>query len=139
MVLSATAGWLIDKSAYARLGQSPDREEWAQRITRGLVRITTPTMLEIGYSARSGADWVTSIEQPPVSHMPIVHFTPTVEQRAIQVQGILARLGQHRAPSVPDLLIAATAELSGLAVLHVDKDFEVIAEVSGQQVERLSG
>jgi len=32
--------------------------------------------------------------------------------------------GQHPAPSVPDLLIAATAELSGLTVLHLDKDFE---------------
>ena len=32
--------------------------------------------------------------------------------------------GQHRAPSIPDLLIAATAEIRGRSVLHVDKDFE---------------
>jgi predicted nucleic acid-binding protein len=38
---------------------------------------------------------------------------------------------------VPDLLIAATAELHGLTVLHVDKDFELIADVTGQSVERL--
>jgi predicted nucleic acid-binding protein len=46
--------------------------------------------------------------------------------------------GQHRAPFIPDLIIAATAELAGLTVLHLDKDFEIIAAVTGQPVERLS-
>jgi len=41
------------------------------------------------------------------------------------------------APSVADLIVAATAELAGLIVVHVDKDFDVIAEVTGQPVERL--
>ena len=50
---------------------------------------------------------------------------------------MLAERGQHRAPSIPDLLIAATAELAGRTVLHVDKDFELIAELTGQAVERL--
>jgi predicted nucleic acid-binding protein len=39
--------------------------------------------------------------------------------------------GQHRAPSIPDLIIAATAELAGLTVLHLDKDFEIIAGITG--------
>jgi hypothetical protein len=39
---------------------------------------------------------------------------------------------------VPDLIIAATAELAGLTVLHLDKDFDVIAEITGQPVERLN-
>ena len=51
---------------------------------------------------------------------------------------LLADRGQHRAPSIPDLIIAATAELAGLTILHLDKDFEVIAQVTGQPVERLS-
>jgi predicted nucleic acid-binding protein len=38
---------------------------------------------------------------------------------------------------VPDLLIAATAELAGLAVLDHDEDFDLIAEVTGQKLERL--
>jgi predicted nucleic acid-binding protein len=50
----------------------------------------------------------------------------------------LADRGRHRAPSVPDLTIAVTAELAGLTVLHRDKDFEVIAAVTGQAVQRLS-
>ena len=44
---------------------------------------------------------------------------------------------QHRAPSIPDLLIAATAELSRLTVLHVDKNFDLIAAITDQPIERL--
>lgn len=51
---------------------------------------------------------------------------------------LLADRGQHRAPSIPDLIIAATAELAGLTVLHLDKDFEIIAEVTDQPTERLA-
>jgi predicted nucleic acid-binding protein len=43
----------------------------------------------------------------------------------------------HRAPSIPDLLIAAPAELAGLVVLHVDEDVDLIAGITGQPVERL--
>jgi len=39
----------------------------------------------------------------------------------------LAERGQHRAASLPDLLIAATGELAQLTVLHHDKDFDLIA------------
>lgn len=70
--------------------------------------------------------------------MPVEYLTPAIENRAVQVQWLLAERGQHRAPSIPDLLIAAAAELATLTVLHVDKDFELIAEVTGQPVERLS-
>jgi len=69
--------------------------------------------------------------------MPVEYLTPRIEDRAVAVQLALADLGQHRAPSIPDLLIAATAESVGLTVLHLDKDFEIIAEITGQPVERL--
>jgi len=70
--------------------------------------------------------------------MPIEYLTLKIEDRAVAIQLALADLGQHRAPSIPDLLIAATAESAGLTVLHLDKDFELIAEVTGQPVERLT-
>jgi predicted nucleic acid-binding protein len=129
--------WLIDKSALARLAGSPDAVEWAGRIERGLVRITTVTRLEVGYSARSAADLRAGLRQPPLSAMPVEYLTPAIEDRAVEVLTLLADRGQHRAPSIPDLIIAATAELGGLTVLHVDKDFEVIADITGQPVERL--
>lgn len=130
--------WLIDKSALVRLSASPDAAEWARRIERGLVRITTVTRLEVGYSARSGADLRAGLEQPPVSAMPVEYLTPAIEDRAVEVLTLLADRGQHRAPSVPDLMIAATAELAGLIVLHCDKDFDLIASVTGQPAEWLS-
>jgi len=130
--------WLIDKSALVRLNASPDAAEWAGRVERGLVRIATVTRLEVGYSARSGPEFRTGLRQPPMSSMPVEYLTPAIEDRAVEILALLADRGQHRAPSIPDLIIAATAELAGLTVLHLDKDFEVIAAVTGQPVDRLS-
>lgn len=130
--------WLIDKSALVRLTASPDVAEWAGRVERGLVRIATVTRLEVGYSARSGPELRAGMRQPPMSSMPVEYLTPSIEDRAVEILALLADRGQHRAPSIPDLIIAATAELAGLTVLHLDKDFEVIASVTGQPVERLS-
>lgn len=129
--------WLIDKSALARLAASSDAAEWAARIQRGLVRITTVTRLEVGYSARSGADLRANLRRPPLAAMPVEYLTPAIEDRAAEVLTLLADRGQHRAPSIPDLLIAATAELAGLTVLHMDKDLEIIAAITGQPLERL--
>jgi predicted nucleic acid-binding protein len=56
-------------------------------------------------------------------------------KRAIEVQTALARTGQHRGVPIPDLLIAAVAEASGLSVLHYDADFDRVAEITGQPVE----
>lgn len=130
--------WLIDKSALVRLASSPDAAAWAERIQRGLVRISTLTRLEVGFSARSADDLRRSTTSPPLASMPIEYLTPRIEDRAVEVQLELADLGRHRAPSIPDLLIAATAEAAGLTVLHLDKDFEIIAEVTGQSTEQLS-
>ena len=130
--------WLIDKSALVRLARSPEADQWAGRIERGLVRICTVTRLEVGFSARSGKDLRAAHERPPLTRMPIECLTPAIEDRAVAVQVALAERGQHRAASIPDLLIAAAAELAQLTVLHDDQDFELIAGVTGQPIERLT-
>ena len=129
--------WLIDKSALIRLADSPDAGEWADRIARGLVRLTTVTRLEVGYSARTAAHARAAWHSAPLAAMPVEYLTPAIEDRAVEVQLLLADQGKHRAPSIPDLIIAATAELAGLTVLHLDKDFELIADITGQPTERL--
>ena len=133
-------GWLIDKSALVRmqLGQVADSGIWNSRIERGLVRISTITRLEIGFSVRTGEGGRRILAEPPLSLMPIERLTPSMEDRAWEVQMLLADRGRHRAPSIPDLLIAATAEKVGLTVLAVDKDFDLIAEITGQAVETLA-
>lgn len=131
-------GWLIDKSALVRSGTSPDAGLWASRIERGLVRIATVTLLEVGYSARGAEDLRAGLHEPPVGSMPVEHTTPTAEDRAVEVLALLADRGHHRGPSVPDLLIAAVAEMAGLVVLHDDKHFDLIASITRQSVERLA-
>ena len=129
----------VDKSAYVRmqLGQAAELEEWGSRIERGLVRLSTVARLELGFSARSGQAARKAFAMPPLSLMPLEFLTPTMEERAWEVQMLLADRGQRRAPSIPDLLIAATAERLGLTVLAVDKDFDLTSEITKQPVEQL--
>ena len=129
--------WLVDKSALVRIGRSAEASTWAERIDRGLVRISTVTRLELGYSARTAEELRTGLRTRPLAAMPVEYLTPAIEERAVEVQLLLADRGQHRAPAVPDLLVAATAELAGLTMLHVDKDFELVAGITGQPIERL--
>lgn len=128
---------MIDKSALARLGSADESLLWLERIERGLVLVSMVTRLEVGFSARSGADFRRAMSRGVMAAMLTEHLTPRIEERALEVQRLLAERGEHRAPSVPDLLIAATAELCGHTVLHVDKDFEVIADVTQQPTQRL--
>jgi len=116
-------GWLIDKSVFVRLFQSPDAADLASSIERGLVRLSTVTRLEIGYSAQSIDQLRREISMPPRASMPVEYSTPSIEYRAGEVQLALVERVQHRVPSIPDLLIAASAERSDLSVLHFDKDF----------------
>jgi predicted nucleic acid-binding protein len=62
-----------------------------------------------------------------------------VWERAKEVYEGLARLqgGRHRGVEPSDVLIAAAAEAHELAVLHDDAHFDLIAEVTGQDVVRL--
>ena len=129
--------WLIDKSALGRLHGAVEADTWADRIQRGLVRVSTVTRLEVGFSARTAADHRALRVEPPLRAMPVEYLTPMIEDRAVEVQAALAERGQHRAVSIADLLIAATAELARLTVLHLDKDFERIAELTAQPTERL--
>lgn len=133
-----TEAWLIDKSALVRLPTHPDQIRWSQRIDEGRIHVCAVTLLEVGYSARNGADHARLLGTLPLARM-IIHWDlpETVTRRAYEIQGKLAAAGHHRAPSIPDLLIAATAEAAGLALLHRDKDFDLIADLTGQPLSRL--
>ena len=71
--------WLIDKSALVRLAGHPDRGLWADRVNRGLVRISTVTRLEVGFSARNGEQLRTDAERAPLALMPVEYLTPAIE------------------------------------------------------------
>lgn len=60
--------------------------------------------------------------------------------RAIDVFEQLGAQGplHHRRVKLPDLLVAAAAELAGLSLCHYDADFEAIAVVTGQEVRAIA-
>jgi len=60
--------------------------------------------------------------------------------RAADVMQALAERGplHHRLVGFPDLVIAAAAESADVPVLHYDRDFELIAEVTGQPMRALA-
>lgn len=112
-------------------------DRWNSRIQRGLVHLSGITRLELGFSARTGTTAREAFALPPLALMRIQYLTPAMEDRALEIQMLLADRGQHRAPSIPDLLIAAMTEKLGLTVLAVNKDFTLIAEITGQRIEPL--
>jgi predicted nucleic acid-binding protein len=85
--------------------------------------------LEVGFSARSGADHSVLLGQR--KYLPRARINQETFDRALEVQGILASRGHHRV-AIPDLLIAACAEENELTVVHYDKDFDTISRVTGQ-------
>ncbi|NUW40815.1 PIN domain nuclease [Nonomuraea rhodomycinica] len=96
-----------------------------------MLAVCTVTELEVLYSARDPAGYELDALhlRSDFLHLPI---DADVQERALHVQGMLARKSQHRAVGANDLLIAACAEVHGATILHYDRDFDVIAEVTGQ-------
>jgi len=80
-----------------------------------------PRGYEILWSALHGHRWI--------------DVTADAMDRALDVHRALARTSQHRHFRLPDLIIAATAELSGATVLHYDADYDRIATITRQPTE----
>lgn len=125
--------YMVDSSVLHRIGRN---EEVADRIAQlrrsGQLWACPVVTMELGYSARNHAEW-----QRIVSAQRAVNTAPVNEQvtaRALEVQGLLAKRGHHRV-SLPDLMIAASAEAAGVGLLHYDADYDVISSVTGQKTE----
>lgn len=130
----STATWLVDTSALARLSVPEVGEVLRPLIDAGRMAVAAATVLEIGYTARSRADHEQS-QQTVLQRLQFVYGSPRSERRAIEVQQSLMETGHHRAVKLPDLLVAAVAEVEGLTVMHYDADFDRIAEITGQPTQ----
>lgn len=128
-----TARYLVDKSALARMPLPVVRARLGPILEAGEAASCSIIDLEVLYSARNGEDHEAIRQRRAFAYLS-VPITEEIMRRAIAVQGLLARSGRHRVP-IPDLLIAATAESAGLIVLHYDRDFETIGDVTGQPME----
>jgi hypothetical protein len=128
-----TARYLVDKSALARMPLAPVRERLAPIIEAGQAATCSIVDLEVLYSARNHEEHESIRARRKLAYTRVA-LTQQVFDRAVEVQGSLARKARHRLP-IPDLIVAAAAEAAGLSVLHYDADFDRIAEVTGQPVE----
>ena len=125
--------FLLDKSALARIGRSEGaRQAFFGLDEIGILATCAIVDLEVGYSARSLADYETTSanRREMYTDLPL---GPAVFRRAKQVQQELAARGQHRGPGIPDLVIAACAEIHDAVIIHDDRDFDTIAAVTGQE------
>jgi len=133
------ATYLADTSAWgiARRKGAPVelRRFFSGLVAAGEVAICGPVQWELLHSAGNGTAFTAlredlgSLDQAP--------FGAEDWGRALDICQALAEKGGslHRAPSLSDAIIAVAAERAGLTVLHYDKDFDLIAGVTGQSCE----
>jgi predicted nucleic acid-binding protein len=131
----AVTGWLIDKSAAARAGDPVIGRQLAELA--GHLHVCPVGELEQLFSARSADDY-DALKGDLRAAYTLVAAPPNIFERALALQRDLAHhQGMWHRTAIPDLLIAETAIHHGLGVVHVDRDFERIAEVRSLKVRRL--
>jgi predicted nucleic acid-binding protein len=126
--------YLADTSVYVLRGRHlPVRQRFEALLVEGrlagcqmtalefLNNAPDPKGYEVLWGALHGYRWM--------------DVTKEAMDRALTVHRELAATSQHRQFSLPDLIIAATAELNGATVLHYDADYDRIAAVTGQPTE----
>ena len=124
--------YMLDTSVVKRVTSDHVRAVLRTLALAGEIGRTSMVDLEVGYSARNGDEWSGLIGA--LDSFPLVGFTQSHFERALQVQAMLASRSQ-RGRKIPDLLVAAVAEEMGATVLHYDSDFDIISSVTGQHTE----
>jgi predicted nucleic acid-binding protein len=131
----AVGGWVLDKSAAVRENDSVIFAQMAELA--GAFYICPIGELEQLYSARSARDY--DLRRDLLHRSFEVIAAPLdIFERALRLQHDLAHHHGmwHRIP-ISDLLIAETALYHGLGVVHVDGDFDRIAEARPLVTRRL--
>jgi predicted nucleic acid-binding protein len=128
--------WLIDNSAWSRLlaGTVPRARVNAvvEMLDAEEIFTCLPFLLEAGYTSRSAADHEQSIDR--LGTLPYMSIDADVEATARKAQRELARVGHHRIAPV-DLMIAACAHEAGAGVLHYDRGYDRITEMTSLRFE----
>ncbi len=128
------AEFLADKSALTRRDTRPEvRSVLEPLLLAGRIATCGIVDLELLFSARDPAGYQRL--SSALQGMPRAPITESVLERALEVQSQLASRSQHRSVPLPDLIVAACAELRGLTVLHYDADFDRIASLTDQPTQ----
>lgn len=126
--------YLADTSFMVQQDRHPAvRDRYERLLLQGRIALCQMTAME----------WMTNAADPEMAALLAaaikghrwLDVTADAMDRAMAVYLQLAAKSQHRMFSLPDLIIAATAEQNGATVLHYDSDYDRIAAVTGQPVE----
>lgn len=124
--------YLADKSAYEQQRHSAEADRVLRTLTaQGALAMCEIVALELLYSSRSRDDY--ERRDRLLRALPWLHVTQAIMERSLGLQRELADTGHHRRP-IPDLILAATALEHDATILHYDRDFDLIAQVTGQPV-----
>lgn len=124
---------LADTSAWHRSRHPNIAAEWRRVLDEDVIATTIPIRLEVLYSAQGAAQYDAISSELDGLHQ--LECDAGALARALVVQRLLAHSRPlHHRVAVPDLIIAAVAEIAGAAVWHYDHDFERIAAITGQEV-----
>lgn len=130
---------LADTSAWINRHKSePAQADFETRLAAGGIGTCELVKLELLRSARDAREVATARHALEALHdFPIDR---RVWSRTIDVLERLAARGplHHRQVPLPDLVIAASAEVAEVPIAHYDRHFELIAEVTGQPVRAIA-
>jgi predicted nucleic acid-binding protein len=126
--LADTSAWIVSR----RSDQADVRADFDERVRSGRIATCDMVRLELLYSARTPREYAQLADS--LDALPDCPIGKPEWRRALHVYGELAaRGGTHqRQVKHADLLIAAAAESAGVDLLHYDRDYEVVAGVTGQ-------
>jgi predicted nucleic acid-binding protein len=130
---------LADTSAWTNRHKTADvRDDFDQRLLHGEIATCEMVMLELLWTTHDLADFLAARRE--LESVPQLRVGRRAWSRALDVFERFAELGplHHRRVKLPDLLIAAAAELAEVAICHYDRDFELIAAVTGQPVRAIA-
>jgi predicted nucleic acid-binding protein len=131
----AVTGWILDNSAAARKSDAVIGERLAELA--GSLYICPVGELEQLYSARSADDY-DQLQSDLEAGFEIVPAPADIFERVLRLQRDLAHHhGMWHRSAIPDLIVAETALYHGLGIVHLDRDFERIAQVRPLSVRRL--
>jgi predicted nucleic acid-binding protein len=130
----AAAVYLADTSVYVLQGRHETvRDRFLALLTQGRLAACQMTALEYLNNAADPGGY--EVLWQALQAQRWIEVTTESMNRALGVHRELAARSQHHHFRLPDLIIAATAELNGATILHYDADFDRIAAITGQAME----
>lgn len=125
--------YLADTSAWHHSTHTTVAEAWARHLNADAIATCAQVRLEVLYSARSAQDYERLSEE--LGALVQIPCGENAFERALEVQHELSQRGalHHRSVKIPDLVVAACAELGDAVLWHYDEDDDRIADVTGQR------